>query len=134
MKFMAAYNSKVIMLNLSFLLSIAFIPFSTAFLFENVAAQSALPWLIYNLNYIIATLLSYRLFTYVLDPKNGLCHEQHGKDVGLLKKEIVFQIVVYSLVILLAFINPNLASIGYPLLAFENRFTRKKKEIVSQPS
>jgi len=127
MKYLVAYNPKVITLNFGFLLSIAFIPFSTAFLFENIGASSSLPFLVYNLNYILATLAGYRLFTYVLSPENKLCNELYTDDLRLLKREAVFQIFVYALVAILAFVDPNIAPIGYPLLALENKWTRRKK-------
>lgn len=72
MKYMAAYNKKVIALNLTMLLAISFIPFSTSFVFENIESSSPLPLLVYNLNMIVATLIKYRLFTYVLDPSSNL--------------------------------------------------------------
>jgi uncharacterized membrane protein len=126
MKYMVAYNNKVLALNLGFLLSIAFIPFSTAFVFENIQAASPLPLLIYNINYIVATILGYQLFSYILDPKNSLCEDEHGKDMTVLKRETMYHIFVYALVAVIAFISPAYAAIGYPLLAFENRWVARK--------
>jgi hypothetical protein len=47
-----------------------------------------------------------------------------------LKIELLFPLIAYVLVILLAFIDPNWAGMGYAILALENRINKpgKKKE------
>lgn len=132
MRYMAAYDARVVAMNLGMLLSIAFIPFSTAFVFENLQARSPLPLLVYNLNYIVASLLNYRLFLYILAPAHGLRSEAFDGDLGLLRRELLFPVAVYLLVIVLAFITPVFAGIGYGALAFENAFVRRKP--VAQPT
>lgn len=134
MKYMAAYDSKVLTLNTTMLLSIAFIPFSTAFVFENILSHSPLPLLVYNLNYIVAAFINYRLFTHILNPKNNLCSEQFTGTMSDLKKELLFPIFVYSLVIVLAFITPEFAGLGYAAFGFRNSWTRSKKNEVLKPA
>lgn len=122
MRYMGAYDSKALSINIALLLSIALLPFSTSFVFENIMAGSPLPLLIYNINYIVATLLNYRLFDYILDPKNNIRSEVYGGDIVKLKRELIFPVFVYVLVIILAFVSPSWASIGYPALVLEKWF------------
>ncbi|MFA6260662.1 MAG: TMEM175 family protein [Bacteroidia bacterium] len=130
MKYMAAYNEKVIMLNITLLLTIAFIPFSTAFVFENIEAHTALPLLIYNLNYIMASFLNFLLFKYILNPANNLRVSDFDQDVRIISREIVFPVFVYVLVIILAFVEPNFASIGYAAFALEKYWVRRTGTLV----
>jgi uncharacterized membrane protein len=132
MKYLIAYDSKLIWLNISLLLSIAFIPFSTAFVFENMTAFSALPLLIYNLNYIVTTLISYKIYTHILNVKNNLCSEFPESELKQIKKEILFPIFVYTVVLILAFVNPSLAPIAYALLGFQNLFLKEKKIVLKK--
>jgi uncharacterized membrane protein len=133
MRFLSGYDNKLVVMNIWMLLSIAFLPFSTAFVFENLASHSPLPFLIYNINYIVATLLNYRISAYILHPANNLRNESAPSDLRLLKREALFQISVYCLVIILAFINADYAGLGFALFALENRFFKEQKETLSPP-
>lgn len=126
LRYMSSYNTKMLHLNLTFLLTIIFIPFSTAFVFENLASNSPVPMILYNINYIVATLTAYRLFVYVLNPANNLRAEDANEDVAALKKEMLFPILVYVLVIILAMITPSFAGLGYGAFALERFFVKKK--------
>ncbi len=126
LRYMSSYNTKMLHLNLTFLLTIIFIPFSTAFVFENLASNSPVPMILYNINYIVATLTAYRLFVYVLNPANNLRAEDVNEDVAALKKEMLFPILVYVLVIILAMITPSFAGLGYGAFALERFFVKKK--------
>lgn len=44
-----------------------------------------------------------------------------------MKRELFFPILVYILVICLAFVSTNFAAIGYIALSLEERFVRRKK-------
>ncbi len=125
MKYMGAYNPKVLSMNIGFLLSIAFLPFSTAFVFENIESGSPLPLLVYNINYIAATVLNYRLFIYILDSKNNLRSEHDSGDIITLKRELLFPLFVYVFVIVLAFIKTDFAGIGYLAFALEKYWVRR---------
>jgi uncharacterized membrane protein len=125
MKYLTGYTPKLIWLNISFLLCVAFIPFSTSFVFENFEAVSPLPLLVYNLNYIVATLFEYRLFNYAFNPANGICTTETMDDWN--KREILFPIIVYTAVAALAFVSPPMAAIGYSAFALEHLVTRKRK-------
>jgi uncharacterized membrane protein len=127
MKYLTGYTPKLIWLNLTFLLCVAFIPFTTSLVFENFEAVSPLPLLIYNLNYILAALCEYRLFSYAFNPANGICTGGEEMDKDWDKKEILFPILVYVLVAALAFVSPMWAATGYAAFGLENLLTRKKK-------
>lgn len=125
MKHLTNYDNKFIKLNFSFLLAVALIPFSSSFVFENLQAFSSLPLLVYNLNMIIATLLSYKLYNYALNKSNHLCTEQLTKEIKNSNKESFFAIGIYLLVIIIALINPNIAPIFYSLFAMQDFVIKK---------
>lgn len=134
MKYLVGYTPKLIWLNISFLLCIAFIPFSTSFVFENFQSYSSLPLVVYNLNYICAAFLEYRLFSYAFDPKNGICGSEPIPESDYNKREMLFPIVVYVLVSLLAFVNPTMASAGYAAFGLENWITKRRKKKIIEHS
>ncbi|MES2560669.1 MAG: TMEM175 family protein [Bacteroidota bacterium] len=125
MKYLTGYTPKLIWLNIGFLLTIAFIPFSTSFVFENFMAYSPVPLLVYNFNYTMATLLEYRLFSYALNPKNGICTSDTIPESDYNKKEMLFPIVVYALVSGLAFVNPAIAFMGYGAFGLQNMLSKR---------
>jgi uncharacterized membrane protein len=129
MKYVTGYTPKLIWLNISFLLCVAFIPFSTSFVFENFQSISPLPLWVYNLNYIVATIFEYRLFNYALNPKNGICTGEMESEEDWNKKQIRFPLFVYVLVSALAFISPPMASMGYAAFGLENIITKKRKKV-----
>jgi uncharacterized membrane protein len=129
MQYVDNYNTKLLWDNLLLLFSIVLIPFTTAFNSENALSLSSIPMILINLNYIVATLLNYRLYKYVLDPNNDICHTEIKEDLPTLYKELTFPIVVYTFIIILAFIHPYIAPMGYAAFAFERFFTKKKKKL-----
>lgn len=132
MKYMVSYDSKFLWLNLAMLLSIAFIPFSTSFVFENSLSFSPLPFLVYNLNFIVASLITYKLYSYSLNPSNNLCIESADLDLKREKKEILFPIIIYVFVMILAFIHPYFAPVGYAAFALKGLILKKKREAPMQ--
>jgi hypothetical protein len=80
----------------------------------------------YNINYIVAAFMSYRLFSYVLNPANGIISPDSTERISKYRYELLFPIAVYSLVIAMAFINLQLAPIGYAAFGLEKVFNRKK--------
>jgi uncharacterized membrane protein len=125
MKHLVACDAKFIRMNLSLLLAIAFIPFSTAFVFEN--APSPFTLLVYNINYIMATLLNYRVYNYALNPSNHLCQSDITEDISHLKKETLYACGVYTFIAILAFFTP-VAPAGYALFAFQEKIVKPKKK------
>lgn len=124
MKHLANCDGKFVFLNLCLLLSVAFIPFSTAFVFEN--EPSPFPLLIYNMNYAIASLLYYRLCSHAFNPKNNLASSDVSSEVAKMKRETIYSLGVYTLTTVLAFFTP-LAPIGYAAFAFQHKFANRKQ-------
>jgi uncharacterized membrane protein len=127
MKHLSSYNAKFIRMNFALLLSVAFIPYSTAFLMENTPTSFTL--LIYNINYIIVSLLILKIYNYALNPKNNLCSENLEHEMLNLRKETFFSVSIFSLVILLGFISIEIAPICYALFGFYSFFVRNKHKV-----
>jgi uncharacterized membrane protein len=123
MKHLVKCDAKFVRLNLSLLLSIAFLPFSTAFVFENELAP--FPLLIYNINYAVASLLNFKIYNYALHPDNELSSEDVSHEINKIKKETFFSISVYSLTSILAFFTP-MAPIGYAAFAIQDKVINRK--------
>jgi uncharacterized membrane protein len=129
MKHLVGCDKKFVRLNLSLLLSIAFLPFSTAFVFDNEPAP--FPLLIYNMNYAIATYLNYKIYSYTFNPAHNLCSSDISYEVNRIKKESIFSLGVYALTSTLAFFTP-FAPIGYALFSFQHKYANPKQNI-NQP-
>lgn len=129
MKHLVAYNAKFIRLNFALLLAIAFIPFSTAFIFENKVTLFTL--LEYNFNYIMVSFLNYRIYSYALNPVNKLCTENVEQEMINIKKDTIFSISIFLLVILIGFIKPELALIGYSFFGFYSLILRPKSKKIT---
>lgn len=127
LKYIIDYNSKLIRLNLYLLFSIIFIPFTTAFYSENALSGTNIPIILYNLNYMIASYLCYRLFKYSLNQENALCEHDLPRDKKILLKELSYPVFVFLFVIILSFFSPYFAYVGYVAFGFERLFTGRKK-------
>ncbi len=125
MKHMVRCDRKFVTLNLSVLLSIAFLPFSTAFVFQN--DPSPFPLLIYNMNYTIVTYLNYKIYAYAFNPKHNLTSSDVSHELRKIRIESWYSFGVYVITSTLAFFTP-LAPIGYMLFAFQHKFATAKKE------
>lgn len=130
MKHMENYTPKLLRLNGFFLLTIVFLPFSTAFVFENVMSLSPVPMVFYNLNYILAAFFNYRLFAYVLTPKNGILAPDDPERIEDHRFELLYPIAVYALVMVLSFVSVPLAPVCYGAFSLEPIFNRRKKKRV----
>ncbi len=124
-KYITAYNEKFITLNLFMLCSVVFIPFSMSFVFENTKESGFIPLIFYNINFIISSLLKYRLFRYSLDPKNQLSETFPENERKYLFRELLFPNFIYIVVIVLCFFTP-LAPIAYSGFALERFYVRRK--------
>lgn len=127
MKYVVAYNTKFIAINFCLLLSIAFLPFSTAFVFEN-DNSTPIPIIFYNLNYIVASILNYRIYKYALNPANKLCVEDASHEVKEIKKYTYFSIAVFVFVCILAWFDPKTAPAGYGAFGLMSLVMNKKKK------
>ena len=128
MKHMENYTPRLIRLNMLLLLTIVFIPFSTAFVFENVRSSSVLPMLFYNLNYFLAALMNYHLFKYVLTPANGIMAHKSKEHIDENRFELLYPLGVYTLLAVVAFFSTELAPIFYAAFAFENMLNPKNRK------
>jgi uncharacterized membrane protein len=126
MKHVENYTPKLMRLNMVFLLSVIFIPFSTAFVFENITTPSKIPIIVYNINYIVATILIYRLFAYILNPANSIISPDDLQRISDYRFELFYAIGVYTLVIAISFISAPFAGVGYAAFALERVFGKKK--------
>jgi uncharacterized membrane protein len=128
MKHVENYTPKFIRLNIAFLLSIVFIPFSTAFVFENIRSFSNVPLIVYNVNYIVAALMNYWLFAYTLNPANGITAPDSPHRIDHHRFELLYPLAVYAFVILISFFSVPFAGTGYAAFALEGVMERRKKE------
>lgn len=127
MRHLVAYDSKMVIRNLSLLLSIAFLPFSTAFVFENAHSLSPIPLIVYNLNYTIASLLNYSLYKYCFNPQHNLCIEDVAEELLHVKRQTIYSIFVFIVVSALSLWNTNMAPIAYGLFGFQGLFINRGK-------
>lgn len=118
------YTTGFIVRNLVVLGTIIFIPFSTAFNFENGLDHGNLAIVFYCLNYFAASLANLILFRYALDPDNGVSDGDLGVDRRHIFSELEFPLVVFVFVIVLSFVHPQLAPIGFALFGLQGMYTR----------
>lgn len=118
------YTTGFIVRNLVVLGTIIFIPFSTAFNFENGLDHGNLAIVFYCLNYFAASLANLVLFRYALDPANGISDGDLGVDRRHIFSELEFPLVVFVFVIVLSFIHPQLAPMGFALFGLQGVYTR----------
>lgn len=118
------YTTGFIVRNLVVLGTIIFIPFSTAFNFENGLDHGNLAIVFYCLNYFAASLANLILFRYALDPANGVSDGDLGVDRRHIFSELEFPLVVFVFVIVLSFVHPQLAPIGFALFGLQGMYTR----------
>lgn len=124
LKYLDAYNNKLLLLNLFFLLAIVFIPFSTGFVFENVAAHTIVPIIVYNINYIAAAFFNYLLFSYVLNPANGISTSASETGIKTHRFDLLYPIVVYLLVIVVSFFSVTMAPLFYAAFGLQRVFKK----------
>jgi uncharacterized membrane protein len=126
MQYVENYTARFITLNMAFLLTIIFLPFSTAFVFENSQVTTMVPMVLYNVNYIFAALFNYMLFNYTLNKRNGLVG-QGAPHIAQYRLDLLFPIAVYTLVILVSVISVKFGPICYGAFAFQSLFGKRKK-------
>lgn len=122
-----AYNNKLLLLNLFFLLTIVFIPFSTGFVFENVRVNTIVPLVLYNANYIVAAIFNYMLFNYVLNPANGISSPAKEERIEAYRFDLLYPIAVYLLVMTMAFFALSLAPVFYAAFGLQGFFRKMVK-------
>ena len=129
--FVTGPDSGFIWLNSVFMFSIVFVPFSISFYLQNIAIESPLPIILYNINFIISSILLYRLFSFVFNKSKV----DRGTISTNIFKEIRYSIFVYAIVIIISAFNSGIAPLGYILFGFKRRFSvnkNKKLKIVEK--
>lgn len=66
------YNRKLLWLNLTFLMAIVLMPFSTGFYSEYAIKFLKVPVIVYVVNIIFLGVMNYALWNYIANPKHGL--------------------------------------------------------------
>lgn len=122
------YNEKLITLNFFALVSIIFLPFSTAFISKNYARfwlnPLVLPFVIYSLNNLACAFFNYLLFRYALNPKNELYHPNEALNAVRVKLEVLFPVFVFTATTIVGCFNHFAALICFGLFAFEPIFIK----------
>jgi uncharacterized membrane protein len=122
------YNEKLITLNFFALVSIIFLPFSTAFVSKNYARfwvdPISLPFAVYGLNNLACAFFNYLLFRYALNPANNLFKPADSLDHAKVKLEVFFPIIVFAAVTIVAWFNHLLALPCFALFALEPLFIK----------
>ncbi|MEP6849200.1 MAG: TMEM175 family protein [Acidobacteriota bacterium] len=134
--FLTNYDSRLITLNMTVLLSVIFIPLSTGLIAANwehfgISTRLFLPFVVYGFNYFVCAVFNYLLFRYALDPKNELVDLTEVHDPERLKLEVMFPIFVFLIVTIVSFFSGFLALPFFALFALEpifiNLTLRRKK-------
>ncbi len=122
------YNEKLITLNFFSLISIIFLPFSTAFLSKNYqhfwVNPLVLPFVVYSLNNLACAFFNYLLFRYALNPKNELYEPTDKLDAERIKLEVLFPIFVFTATTIVGCFNSFIACACFALFAFEPLFIK----------
>lgn len=134
MQYLHRYNTQFIVINFALLLAISMIPFSTTFIFENILSNTPLTIIVYNVNHIIATLLSYRLVAYSFNPKHGLCEKMPVEEFHNYRLQVLYSMIVFIVVSMVSFANPSFSPLLYSLFGFQDLILKKwfKKPSISQ--
>jgi uncharacterized membrane protein len=125
------YNRRLMATNLTFLLSIVIMPFSTAFLSDFFIIRAHTPLAFYTFNICFSGYMSYRLWKLVSNSKNNLSKGLENKVLLRYNTVRAFTIpAIFILIFLLSFVNPFIAFAVLPLLPFVsffiNRYFKKK--------
>lgn len=120
------YNRKLMSTNLTFLLSIVIMPFSTAFLSDYYIIHPHVPLAFYTLNICFTGYMSYRLWKLVSDAKNNLSEGLDNKILLRYNTLRAFTIPsIFIIALIVSFINPLIAYFALPLLPFVSFFINK---------
>lgn len=128
--YLGDYSTKLIWLNLLFLLSIVLMPFSTGIFGEYSTPQTLdlkAPFIIYVANICFTGSMLYLLWGYVGKPENGVSNGALDKDVVEAAKRRALVITVwFALVIPVSYLNAFLARYLPILLPIVLRLTRAR--------
>jgi uncharacterized membrane protein len=135
-------DERLITLNFFALVSIIFLPFSTAFISKNYLRFAinplVMPFVVYSLNNLACAFFNYLLFRYALNPKNELYKPDGALDAERIKLEVMFPVFVFTATTLVGCFNHFAALPCFALFALEPLFIkfvlrRRKPATAFQP-
>lgn len=112
------YDPKLVWPNLQLLMLIAFLPFATAFMSENV--DQAFPNIFYSVCLILISLLQTRLFNLALRPQNRLPEVSDAQVVAIRRRSWPVPIAA-TVAIIGGFLQPSLSMLAFLLVPILNR-------------
>lgn len=120
------YNPKLMGINLTFLLSIVIMPFSTAFFSDSFIIQAHTPLAFYTLNICFTAYMGYRLWKVASHSKYNLSKGLDNKILFRYNTIRAFTIPsIFVLVFIVSFINSYVAFFVLPLLPFVSFFINR---------
>ncbi|UOE34651.1 TMEM175 family protein [Hymenobacter monticola] len=130
-RFVRHLDSRLIWLNMLFLLCIVLMPFTTAY--QSEYAMLRTPWIIYSINIIATGLMQAQLQNYLRHPGHGVtaAHERTHPDLDLLRP-LSSPIVFGTSILLSFFVQPwmlrMVPAVAFPLLALLLRRRHQRLE------
>ncbi len=136
--FILTYNRRLLWLNLGFMMTIIFMPFSTAFLSEYYNPELQVPLAVYTININLTGLMSYRLWKISTSQKLGISSISNKPIVRryyLLRALIIP--LIFLIVLCLSFFSgwiPFLVLPFMPMVSFfiKRRFSKKHPTLAEE--
>lgn len=122
------YDERLITLNFFSLISIIFLPFSTAFISKNYehfwTNPISLPFVVYSFNNLACAFFNFLLFRYALKPENNLYSPNESLDAQRIKLEVLYPIFVFTATTVVGCFNYFAALACFALFALEPLFIK----------
>jgi len=127
-RFVYRYDSKLIWLNVLFLLSIVLMPFTSAFQGEYPLLKT--PWVLYCLSVIFTGLMQIRLQAYIRNPAHRISYVPHTQHPDLNAYRPLISVASFAVSLVLIFLGFYVVSrlsllLIFPLMVFYNRRHRR---------
>jgi len=132
------FDARLVTLNFLWLSAIIFLPFSTAFIAKSYSrfwiAPITLPFVIYCFNNWACAVFNYFTHRYALDPKNGLYDPAELPEAPRIKLEILYAVIVFSVAIVVGFVNHFAGMACFALFSVEGVFLKMtmRKQVVAE--
>lgn len=139
-RFVTHTTTKLLWLNMLFLLSIVLMPFTTAF--QSEYAMLRLPWVLYSVNILFSGWMQYRLQVYLRSPAAAVVHPAEQPHPDLDPVRPLVSPLIFLLSIALAFV-PGLHASWLRLLPmllfpafwlYQRRFRRLERAFYQPPA
>lgn len=132
------YNRQIIIANMILLLPIIFFPFSTAFLYENIASDSDLmvfPFRFFMLNNVLAGVTTYYFYWTVMKRYKEMSTPMPKQEAMKFEGRLNVLTITFLLVFIISFFSFKLSLLGVFPIAIYNlytRFTANKKSTLKK--